>query len=303
VSAPQDVAGVRLTSPDKVLWPVPGITKRELAEYWVLLADRVVPAVRDRPLSLVRCPDGVTSGCFYQKHAQGLLPGVLQRVPVREQDGRMADYVALRDTAGLVYTAQVGTCELHPWLSRRDRIGYPDMLVFDLDPDVELEFGAVVRAAVELRQRLADLGLQSACRTTGGKGLHVIAPTARRRPFDDTRRFAWAVARSMELDAPDRFTTNMQKSERPGRVFIDYLRNGPGATAVASYSPRARAGAPVATPVAWEEVTAALRPARYHLRSIPARLAELGGGDPWSGAANARQSLTARMLRFAASVE
>lgn len=290
------VAGVRITHPDRVLYPEQGVTKRALAEYYAELADRILPHVAGRPLSVVRCPRGREEACFYQKHlGEGFDPAV-GGVEVEEKDGTVATYLAIRDRAGLVALVQAGVLEIHPWGARSDRLDRPDRLIFDLDPGPGVAWPAVIEAALELHRRLDALGLASFVRTTGGKGLHVVSPLDRRTGWDRLKRFARAVAAAVVESDPGRFIATASKSERGGRIFIDWLRNARGATAIASYSTRARPGAPVATPLTWDELPALESPSAYTVTNVRSRLAALAT-DPWDGFFELRQSITRRMER------
>jgi len=291
---PTEVAGVRLTSPDRVVYPDQGVTKRDLALYYESVADRILPHLEGRPLSLVRCPKGREGQCFYQKHVDEHFPDAVVRTEVPERDGPEI-YGMVDSVAGLVAMVQMGVLELHTWGARRDRIERPDRLVFDLDPDEGLAWTRVAEAAVEVRDRLAALGLESFAKTTGGKGLHVVVPIERRIGWDDLKDFARGVAESMVRDAPGRYTDNMSKAKRKGKVFIDYLRNGRGATFIAAYSTRARRGATVSAPVRWDEL-GRVRPDGYDVRSLPRRLASQKA-DPWEGFDAIRQSVTAKMRK------
>ena len=271
------VAGVRLTHPDKVLYPEQGITKQDLADYYLAAADRMLPHVTKRPLTLVRCPAGSERKCFYQRHAGSGVPDELGQVPIA---GFAEPYLYIKDTAGLIALVQMGVLEIHPWGARIDRPDRPDRIVFDLDPGEGLDFAAVVAAALDVRERLEGLGLAAFAKTTGGKGMHVVVPIARRHTWQAVKAFAKATAEAMAAGAPARFLTRIAKAERKGRIFIDYLRNDPTSTAVAPYSTRARAGAPVAMPLAWDEVTPKLDPAAFTLASVPRRIARLP--DPWA---------------------
>jgi bifunctional non-homologous end joining protein LigD len=287
------VAGVRITNPDRVLYPDQGITKRQLAEYYERIADWFLPYVVHRPLTLVRCPEGYTGECFFQKHLTGSLPDAVRGVMVPVK-GKQEEYVAVDDIAGVVALVQMGVLEIHPWPAREDQLERPDMLVFDLDPGEGVEWKAVIESAKELRARLESIGLASFLRTSGGKGLHVVVPLARRNSWDELKQFAKAVADTMTRDSPDRYIATMSKAKRRGKVFIDYLRNQRGATAIASYSTRARAGAPVAAPLAWDELTARIKPNKYDIRNLPKRLDKLVR-DPWESFFSPRQSLTRKM--------
>lgn len=287
-----EIQGVRLTHPDRVLWPDMGVTKRDLAEYYQAVADTMLPRVRDRPIMMLRCPSGTDDQCFYQKHAKESIPDAVPRVTVPEKEGQ-ARYLYVNGVAALMGLVQMGVLEIHVWGARRDRLERPDRLIFDLDPDEGLPFSRVTGGALRLRDRLGDLGLKSYVRVTGGKGLHVVVPITRRSAWDEARAFARAVAQAMEDEEPDRYTTESSKEKRRDRVFIDYLRNARNATAIADYSPRARDGAPVAVPLAWDEVSPrARKPARFSLQDA---LERTGSADPWGGFDQVRQSITADM--------
>jgi DNA ligase D len=286
-----ELAGVRLTSPDKVLYPEQGITKRDLAEYAIAVADWMLPHVARRPITLVRCPTGRQKKCFYQRHAGSGVPSELSEVEISgfEESGA---YLYITDVKGLVALVQMGVLEIHPWNARADRPERPDRVVFDLDPGEGLAFEDVVAGAHEVRARLSDLGLVSFAKTTGGKGLHVVVPIERRHEWPDVKRFARSLAEAIAADAPTRYLTRISIAERRGRIFIDYLRNDPTSTAVAPYSTRSRVNAPVATPVTWDEVTPRLDPARFTIRTVPERLRGLNA-DPWADIDRIRQRLPA----------
>jgi bifunctional non-homologous end joining protein LigD len=288
------VAGVPLSNPDRILYPDQGITKQQLAEYYVQIADWILPHVVDRPLTLVRCPEGYTGECFFQKHLTGSLPDAVRGVMVPVK-GKREEYVAVDDIAGVVALVQMGVLEIHPWPAREDELEKPDRIVFDLDPGEGVEWKAIVDGAKEVRDRLEAAGLTSYLRTSGGKGLHVVVPLARRNTWDELKQFAKSVADTMTREAPNRYLATMSKAKRRGKVFVDYLRNQRGATAIASYSTRARAGAPVAVPLAWNELTARIKPDMYNIHNLPKRLDKLLN-DPWEGFFSARQSITRKMM-------
>lgn len=284
------VAGVRISSPDRVVWKDQGVTKRELVEYYVAVEEAVLARLVDRPLTLVRCPSGAEKECFYQKHAGDSVPELVPRVAIDEQE-KSDLYMYVEGLPSLLALVQLGVLEFHIWGSRRDRLDRPDRLVFDLDPDEDLPFGRVADAALRLRDLLADVGLESWPKSSGGKGLHVVVPITRRSAWDEAKSFTHAVARRMVADDPDRFTANMSKSKRGGRIFVDYLRNARNATAIAEYSTRSRPGAPVAVPLSWDEVNPrAKKPPIFTIRDVPGRLREVG--DPWEGFDRIRQSIT-----------
>ncbi|HVI04310.1 MAG TPA: DNA ligase D [Enhygromyxa sp.] len=283
---------VRLTHPDKLLYPERKLSKRDVADYVMRVAEWMLPHLRDRALTLVRCPDGVGGACFFSKHALAGLPANVARVPVRESDGSEELYASVSDALGLVALVQMSTIEIHLWGSRLDHVDCPDRLVFDLDPDEGLDFARVVAAALEIRERLEQLGLRSFVKTTGGKGLHVVVPIEPELDFDRVKQFCRTFAQRMASDAPDRYTAVMSKAERRGKIFIDYLRNGRGATSIAPYSPRAKPDATVSTPLRWDELSASLQPERYTLVTVPERLAKLDH-DPWAEIFTLRQSIRA----------
>jgi bifunctional non-homologous end joining protein LigD len=283
------IESVRLTHPDRVLYPDVGLTKRGLAEYYVEIADRILPEVVQRPLSLVRCPDGLGEGCFYQKHLGANPPGDLHCARIKEKSGTTC-YAMIKDLQGLISLVQMSVLEIHPWGARTDRLEHPDRMVFDLDPDPAVPWAGVVAAALETRDRLTSLGLASFVKTTGGKGLHVVVPLSRRHDWERVHGFARRFAEAMAAESPARYTARMAKAARKGKIFIDYVRNARGATAVAAYSARAKPGAPVATPLAWDELNASLSPEHFTVESLPRRLAGRAR-DPWRGIDKLRQSL------------
>lgn len=283
-----EVAGVPLTSPDKVLYPDAGVTKADLAAWYLRVAGRMLPHVANRPLSLLRCPEG-RGDCFFQKHPGEGLPAPIRRIEVPAKRGTKVG-LAIDDEAGLVALVQLGVLEIHPWGARADRPLRPERLVLDLDPGPGVAWPAVVAAAREARERLAALGLRSFVLATGGKGLHVVAPLARRHHWDTVKSFAHDLAAAMRRDAPDRYTEVSSKAKRAGRIFVDYLRNGRGHTAVAPWSTRARPGAPVAVPVAWDDLDALAGPDAFRVSRPPAWLD--ADHDPWPGYFDLRQSIS-----------
>ena len=287
----QTLGGVRLTSPDKVLYPDAGLTKLDLANYYRAVAGRMLPHIAGRPLVIVRSPDGKLGNAFYQKHPGPGTPGTLKRIAVEQKSGT-EEYLVVDDEAGLIALAQIGALEVHAWGSRGDRLDHPDRLVFDLDPDPTVPWTRVVDAGRQVRDFLRELGLESFAKLTGGKGLHLFVPIERRHDWDAAKAFCKAVADAIVTADPRHYTANMAKSARTGKIFIDYLRNGRGATAIVPFSPRARAGAPVAIPIAWRELAARITPDRFTIATLPKRLAALAS-DPWEGMAAIRQTLAA----------
>jgi bifunctional non-homologous end joining protein LigD len=284
-----------LTSPEKVLWPEAGITKQDLADYYAAFSDRLLPFVKDRPLSLVRCPEGRTGECFFQKHHTPSTPDAIETVTIKEKDGGSAAYLVIRNAAGVVGAAQIGGLELHVWGSRTDKLEKPERIVFDLDPDEGLPFDTVKASAMEMRDMLKSVGLDSFALLTGGKGIHVIAPIMRTQPWENVKAFASGLAHRVAASAPDRYVAQASKAKRKGRIFIDWLRNERGATAIAPFSPRARANAPVATPVSWTELPGIESASAFTIATIANRLDALKS-DPWEGYFASRQGLKARAI-------
>jgi bifunctional non-homologous end joining protein LigD len=287
--------GVRITHPDRVLYPEEGITKLALAEYYDAIKDWALPHLADRALSLVRCPEGYDKECFYQKHVMVGVPDVVGRVRITEKSSTDT-YLVIENAAGLTAMVQLSILEIHPWGSTVDKLETPDRITFDFDPDVGLPWQRVTEAAIELREALIGIGLQSFAKTTGGKGLHVVVPVTPKLEWEAIKEFSRWVAERFVAAYPDRFTSNMAKRARTGRIFIDYLRNGRGATAVGAYSARARAGAPVSTPLSWNEVEEGVKPDQFTVLTVPARLAKLKS-DPWAELPTLRQSIGARIRR------
>jgi bifunctional non-homologous end joining protein LigD len=283
---------LRLTNPDKVLYPEQGITKRELAEHYLAVAERMLPHVAGRPLMLLRCPEGRRKSCFFYKHPGEGVPEAIRRVRVEEQDGP-AEYGVIDDLEGLIGLVQLGALEIHTWGSRADRYDKADLLVLDLDPDPEVDWARVVGAAQLLRRLFDELELESFVKTTGGKGLHVCVPLEARNTREEVKEFAHAVARALVHFAPDEYVATMSKAKRRGKIFVDYLRNSPGATFVAPYSTRARPGAPIATPVFWSELSN-VGPASFTLRNFAERLLV---EDPWRKLPSVRQRLSRARVR------
>lgn len=285
------VAGVRLTNPDRVYYPDVGLTKLALCEYYEAVAERMVPHVADRPLTLVRCPEGIDGPCFYAQRAFEGMPAAIR--PVRVNHGEGDVHTAVHDVAGVVALAQMGVLEIHTWCARIDRLERPDQLVFDLDPGPGVPWEGVVEGALAVRERIEALGLAPFAKTTGGKGLHVVVPIVRNLSWDDTKAFAHALARELVRREPRRYTATLSKAARRGKIYVDYLRNARGATAVCAYSTRAKPGAPVSAPVSWEELARGrVRSDSFDVRGMLARLRE---PDPWAGYFDARRSLTKGM--------
>ena len=283
------IEGVRLSSPDKVLYREQGITKRALADYYMAVSDAMLAHLAHRPITLLRCPAGIRGKCFYQRHAGSGVPEQLGQAMVAGME-KSGKFLFVKDRKGLVALAQMGVLEIHPWNARIDRPDRPDRIVFDLDPGEGVQLSDVVVAAHDLRTRLSGLGLHAFVKTTGGKGLHVVVPIGRRYRWERVKSFARTLAESMAHAQPDRYLTRMPIAERAGRIFIDYLRNDASASAVAPYSARSRPGAPVATPLHWDELNADLDAGSLTIDTVPGRL-DTPGTEPWSGMAAMQQVL------------
>jgi bifunctional non-homologous end joining protein LigD len=290
---PVQVAGVRLSSPSRVVYPGDGITKLQLARYYETVGQRMLPYIAGRPLTLIRCPDNIEE-CFFQKHVDdNPVYDALERVAVREEKG-VRYYPAVHTVAGLVSLVQLGVVEFHTLGSRRDALEKPDRFTLDLDPDPALPWERVTRAARAVRAVLVQLGLTSFVKTTGGKGLHVVVPLQRRSGWDEVKEFSHRVASLLREAGPDEYTLRVSKTRRTGKILIDYLRNARGSVAVEAYSARARPGAPVSMPIRWEEV-ARSKPGRHTIRTVAKRVTTQP--DPWDGYFAVKQSITAGMKR------
>jgi bifunctional non-homologous end joining protein LigD len=283
----EEIAGVRVTHPDRVQYPDENVTKRDVIEHYLSIADRILPHVAERPLSLVRCPDGIAKKCFFQKHASDGFPDLFEKVRIKEKSGT-DDYLFIRDERGLVAAVQMGVLELHLWGCHVDAVEQPDRMVFDFDPDEGLSFSHVRDGAKEMRERLKDLGLESFPMVTGGKGVHVVVPLRRGHTWDEHRDFSEALARVMAEDSPGRYVATMSKAKRKGKIFVDYLRNTRGATAIAPFSTRSRKGAFVAMPVSWPQLS---KMKDAHPVAVGEAKRFAGRGDPWSGYFKLKQKL------------
>jgi bifunctional non-homologous end joining protein LigD len=283
------VAGIRLTHADRVLYPAQKTTKRDLALFYESIADWILPHLAGRPTALVRCPEGVAKDCFYQKHVGTWAPESLRRVKIRERT-KIGEYLVVDSLAALIGLVQIGILEIHTWNSVVERLEQPDRLVFDLDPGPGVPWKRVVEGARLIRERLLALHLESFVKTTGGKGLHVVAPLSPGPTWDEGAAFARTLAQSIATEDPRSYVAHMAKSARQGRIFIDYLRNVRGATSVAAYSTRAKPAAPVSVPLGWEELSPAITSDHYTIVNLPRRLAGLKA-DPWARYRTLRQKL------------
>jgi bifunctional non-homologous end joining protein LigD len=297
--APLPARLVRLTHPDRVLYAQQGLTKADLALYYAQVAERMLPHLAQRPLMLVRCPNGQGQPCFHQKHPGRGASKAIKRVPIRESKGTL-DSMYVEDEDGLLALVQLGTLEIHTWGSRMADVERPDQLTFDLDPDLGLPFARVIEAALTLKARLEQLDLSCFLKTTGGKGLHVVVPIQPRADWDLAKRFCKSLAESMVRREPDKYVVDISKQKRKGKLLVDYLRNARGATAVCAYSTRAHPGAEVALPIAWEQLDANLRPGHFTLYDAAERVGSTP--DPWAQFFEHPKPLSAKMLEAATSL-
>jgi bifunctional non-homologous end joining protein LigD len=280
----------RLTHPAKILDNETQLTKQQLADYYWAVAERMLPHIADRPLSLVRCPEGSEKPCFFQKHVNAMLPPGIGSVEVADKKGVVEPYITLNTREALAGLAQLGVLEIHPWGSKNQTLEQPDRIVIDLDPDESLPWSALTAAALDVRKRLKSLGLESWVKTTGGKGLHVIIPIAPEAEWPEIKDWAHQFVLGMERENPRLYLTKMTKAARTGKIYLDYLRNERGATAVAPYSPRARKGVGVAMPLAWSELKSFDRPV-FRVANFDEWSGRLKRKDVWAEPLKANQPL------------
>ncbi|MBE0476444.1 MAG: DNA ligase D [Coriobacteriia bacterium] len=298
--------GVRITNPGRVLYPVDGITKMDLIEFYDSIAEWIMPHVRGRPIAMVRCPEGIRAQrgevredepgpCFFHKHPGEDFPGPFERLTIRESEGPQV-YLAPTEPASLTGLVQMGVLEIHVWGCRGHDVEHPDMMVFDLDPSEETPWNELIQAARLVRGVLKGLGLESFVKTTGGKGLHVVVPLAPAEDWAGVHAAARAIAEGIVSYAPDKYTSKMSKARRVGKVYVDYVRNARSATSIAAYSTRARPHATVSVPLRWEELTGSTRSDAWTVRNLRKRLSHLKG-DPWEGYFDAEQTITRQVKR------
>jgi bifunctional non-homologous end joining protein LigD len=294
-----EVRGERISNPDRVVYPALGLTKLDVARYYDAVGEAMLPHVLGRPLSLVRCPQGLAGGCFYMKHQKMPASEALSQIAIREKT-KTGQYLVAETEAALVGLAQMGMLEIHTWNSTRADLEHPDRIVLDLDPGPEVKWPEVVETARLIRDRLKALGLESYVKTTGGKGLHVVCPFAPALDWDGCLELSRAVADLIARERPSRYTLNMSKAGREDKILIDYLRNNRGSTAVAAYSTRAKPEATVSVPISWDELSPRLTSGQFTLHTVPRRLATLKA-DPWEGFFGRQQRLSPELLRLVES--
>jgi bifunctional non-homologous end joining protein LigD len=281
--------GITITHADRVVYPDDGITKGDVVTYYKAVMPWLLPGLQQRPVSVIRCPEGTAEACFFQKHPiQGLHQvGVVE---LKEESGARQPYMYVQDARSVLELVQFGTLEFHIWGATAKQPDKADQVVFDLDPADDVAWDKVSATARMLRRMLEALGLRSFVRTSGGIGLHVVLPLNPSAGWEDAKQFARAVASTMTHSNPEEFIDTASKQQRKGKIFVDYLRNTRGATSVANYSLRADAGAPVATPLRWTELGRLPGSNAYDIHSLPKRLTHLRG-DPWEGFSTTKQSL------------
>jgi bifunctional non-homologous end joining protein LigD len=282
------VRGIRISNPDRVVYPDLGRTKLDLVRYYDAVTERMLPHVENRPLTLVHCPDGLRAPCNYMRHRRVWGPDVLTRVKIQEKT-KVGEYLAVVDPAGIVALAQMGIIEIHTWNSTIDDVERPNRLVWDLDPGPAVAWKDVVAGAIAVRDLLETLGLQCWVKTTGGHGIHVVAPITPHRQWDECLTFARAVAEALTRTNPSKYTTAFAKLGRERKILIDYLRNNRTNTSVAAFSARARAGATVSMPVSWRQVTSRLKSQAFTVAPVPKKLA----AEPWRHYFTTRQKISA----------
>jgi bifunctional non-homologous end joining protein LigD len=291
----KDIDHFHLTHPEKIIYEKLHLTKYDIASLYFDLADWILPYISNRPLMIMRCPEGIQKSCFYQKHPNESLSQYIKTVEVIEKNAK-ENYLTIHSTKGLLALVQMDVLEIHAWGSKNDAPNRPDRLIFDLDPALDVPWQAVIQGAQQLHSLLLDLGLKNYVKTSGGKGLHVVSPIIRKISWDDLKQFSKSIVIQLEKHFPQQYIAVMTKKKRQGKIFIDYLRNGQGATTVAPYSLRAREDAPLSVPLTWEELPDCKSPSAFDATNIRERLTALKK-DPWQGFFECRQTITSAMLK------
>ncbi len=284
----QETLSFKLTHPKKILYPVGEITKKDLLDYYDAVSDWILPFICNRPLTLLRCPNGYTH-CFYQRHFNKTTGKFLKSITLKTDD-KSHPYIYLADKNGLLSLVQMGVLEIHPWGSRIENMDYPDWITFDLDPGTKVSWGKIVSTAFDIKMRLEQLQLKSFVKTTGGKGLHVVVPIHANHSFETVKQFTKSFVESLAMLKPSAYVSNMSKAKRSGKIFIDYLRNQQTASAISVYSTRARPHAPISTPIFWEELSKNKKDTEFSIKTILNRLYTLKT-DPWKSFWTLKQSL------------
>jgi bifunctional non-homologous end joining protein LigD len=296
--APYSIAGLQISHPDRIVYPDPPTTKFDVARYYESIGEWIVPHVAGRPLTLVRCPEGIRGECFFMKHSKVWAPKTLRRVHIQEKK-KIGDYLIADDLPGVVGLVQMGVLEIHTWNTVFEDVERPNRIVIDLDPGEDVTWAQVVAAARIVRKALEALELESFPKTTGGRGLHVVVPLVPHADWSDCLAFSRGISEAIEQTNPDLYTTDFAKAGRAKKILLDYLRNNRTNTSIAAYSTRARAHATVSTPISWRELRATLDPQAFTITTVPRRLSRLST-DPWQGYWSCRQKLTAQRLRAVA---
>ncbi len=294
------IADVSISHPDRVMFPDCQLTKADIARFYERIADWIVPHVEGRPLTLVRCPQGLSGDCFFMKHSKVWAPPALRRVSIQEKT-KVGDYLIADTPAAIVSLVQMDVLEIHTWNTCIDNVELPDRVVFDIDPGSQVPWTRVVESARLVRRMLETMGLESFPKTTGGKGLHVVVPLIPRANWKECLDFSRALAEAIERHAPDQYTTAFAKAGRERKILVDYLRNNRTNTSVAAFSTRARKGAPISMPIRWEELVSSLKPAAWTIRTAERRLSALRR-DPWRDYWKTKQRLPSHAVAALARI-
>jgi len=295
------IAGVSISHPERVMFPDAGLTKADIAQFYERISDWILPHVEGRPLTLVRCPQGISGDCFFMKHSKVWAPAALRRVSIQEKK-KVGDYLVADTTAAIVSLVQMDVLEIHTWNTRIDNVEQPDRIVFDIDPGGDVPWAHVIESAHLVRRILQTVDLASFPKTTGGNGLHVVVPIVPRTDWSTCLEFSRALAGAIERHDPKRYTTAFAKAGRERKILVDYLRNNRTNTSVAAFSTRAREGAPVSMPIRWDELTARLQPSAWTVRTAERRLSSLRA-DPWRDYWTTKQRLPARAAKALAHID